>query len=207
MNIFILSPANCAGVRGRRLIEGRDTSLLAERLRAVGMPLGDVFSSLSGLYFRGKLTYARRFANPPDPTCPIVARGVLVITPSAGLSSADSPVTLGALEAFARVDVAADNETYRRPLVASARAVAEHIGSECGVVLLGSIATPKYVDVLHEVFGRQLKFPSDFVGRGDMSRGGLLLRRAASGRELVYVPVEGAVRHGTRPPRLQPPRT
>jgi hypothetical protein len=53
------------------------------------------------------------------------------------------------------------------------------------------------------VFGRRLVFPSTFVGRGDMSRGGLLLRHARDGRELEYEPVVGAVRHGKRPPKLE----
>ena len=78
------------------------------------------------------------------------------------------------------------------------------IGPDCDVVLLGSIASPKYVDVLPAIFGERLLFPIDFVGRGDMSRGGLLLRQAREGVELPYVPVPGAVRHGARPPKLPP---
>jgi hypothetical protein len=74
------------------------------------------------------------------------------------------------------------------------------------VVLLGSIASKKYVAVLGAVFGDRLLFPSDFVGRGDMSRGGLLLRAARAGAELAYEPVLGAQRHGKRPPRLAPVR-
>jgi hypothetical protein len=70
------------------------------------------------------------------------------------------------------------------------------------VVLLGSVATPKYVEALEAVFGHRLRFPLDFVGRGDMSRGGLLLRRAHDGVELVYAPVSGTMRHGRRPPKL-----
>ncbi len=70
------------------------------------------------------------------------------------------------------------------------------------VVLLGSIASDKYVDLLLDVFDDRLLFPVDFVGRGDMSRGGLLLRSARSGTELSYGPVRGAVRRGPRPPRL-----
>ena len=53
-----------------------------------------------------------------------------------------------------------------------------------------------------DVFGERLRFPAEFVGRGDMSRGGLLLRKAAEGAELAYVPVSGAVRRGARPPKL-----
>ena len=75
-----------------------------------------------------------------------------------------------------------------------------------GVTLLGSIASDKYVTALLEVFGERLTFPKVFVGRGDMSRGGLLLRSARYDVELEYVPVMGAVRHGPRPPRLAPLR-
>jgi hypothetical protein len=69
-------------------------------------------------------------------------------------------------------------------------------------VLLGSVASDKYVRPLTRVFGDHLLFPSDFIGRGDLSRGGLLLRAARDGRELVYQPVEGAQRHGPRAARL-----
>jgi len=85
----------------------------------------------------------------------------------------------------------------------SAKALRREIG-DCEVVLLGSIASPKYVDALLQIFGPRLLFPADFVGRGDMSRGGLLLRHAAANVELPYVPVAGAVRHGPRPPKLAP---
>ena len=74
------------------------------------------------------------------------------------------------------------------------------------MVLLGSIASAKYVDILLEVFGDRLLFPVEFVGRGDMSRGGLLLRSVRAGEQLTYVPVRGAVRHGPRPPKLPPIR-
>jgi predicted kinase len=76
------------------------------------------------------------------------------------------------------------------------------MGADCEVVLLGSVATPKYVEPLLEIFGERLMFPQEFVGRGDMSRGGLMLRCASEMRELTYVPVAGAVRHGARPPKL-----
>jgi hypothetical protein len=71
---------------------------------------------------------------------------------------------------------------------------------------LGSIATGKYVDLLLEVFDGRLLFPLEFVGRGDMSRGGLMLRCAADNIELEYAPVRGAIRHGSRPPKLTPRR-
>jgi hypothetical protein len=75
------------------------------------------------------------------------------------------------------------------------------------VVLLSSIASAKYVEVLRPLFGERLMFPAAFVGRGDMSRGGLLLRCVDAGTELEYTSVEGAVRRGRRPPRLSPRKT
>jgi hypothetical protein len=74
-------------------------------------------------------------------------------------------------------------------------------------VLLGSIASPKYVEPLLEIFGEQLVFPQEFVGRGDMSRGGLLLRCCSSGSQLDYAAVGTSVRHGKRPGKLKPVTT
>ena len=203
--IFLLSPANCGGNRARIVLSERATFELAGRLRGrQGAPIGEVFSFLSGLYFRGKLTYARAFATPPDPQSILCGSGVLVITPSAGLRSADTMVTRQAMLRFAAVDVDPADARYRRPLERSASSLAAEIGPECDVVLLGSIASPKYVDILLEYFGERLLFPLEFVGRGDMSRGGLMLRSAAAGQQLTYVPVAGAVRHGQRPPKLDP---
>ncbi len=203
--IFLLSPAHCGGNRARIVMSERATFDLAARLRTPGgAPIGEVFSFLSGLYFRGKLAYARAFAAPPDPESPISGCGAYVITPTAGLRSVDTVVTLDALRRFAKVDVDPADARYRRPLEQSARALATDLGPDCDVVLLGSIASPKYVDVLLAIFGERLVFPADFVGRGDMSRGGLLLRCVASGEPLTYVSVAGAVRHGQRPPKLDP---
>ena len=193
--VFLLSPANCGGERAGLLLGPRAQFDLARRLRAgEGATLGEVFSFCSSLYFRGKLTYAERFGVP------------LVITPNAGLRPPDERVTVTALRAAARVDIHAGNARYRRPLLASARAVAETLGPEASVTLLGSIASDKYVGTLLDVFGERLTFPVAFVGRGDMSRGGLLLRAVRAGAELEYAPVAGAVRHGSRPPRLAPVR-
>jgi hypothetical protein len=203
--IFLLSPANCNGRRAQQAMSPRATFALAEALRSAdGAPLGDFFTFISGLYFRGKLTYARRFARPPDPSNPLVGGGVHVITPNAGLRSPDTLVTHAAVRGFARGDIDIDNCQYRRPLEASARTLLAEIGPECDVVLLGSVASPKYVEVLTAIFGERLLFPTAFVGRGDMSRGGLLLRHARAGEELVYAPVAGATVHGVRPPKLPP---
>ncbi|MGE3518148.1 MAG: hypothetical protein AB7J63_04295 [Vicinamibacterales bacterium] len=199
--MFLLSPANCGGRRGSLLLGPSARFELARRLREpAGVPLGEVFSFVSGLYFRGKLTYARRFAAPDDGGA---TPRVLVITPTAGLQRPETSVTASILAEYASVDVSAENSAYRLPLETSARAL-DVVSRDRDVVLLGSIATPKYVEVLTGIFGARLQFPAAFVGRGDMSRGGLLLRHAAAGVELEYVAVAGAVRRGPRPPKLPP---
>ena len=203
--VFLLSPANCNGRRAKQALSPTAQFAVAAALRSPeGAPLGELFAFMSGLYFRGKLTYARRFARPVEPDNPIVGGGIHVITANAGLRSPDTLVTRAAVRAFARGDIDAGNSSYRRPLEASARALLAEIGPECDVVLLGSIASPKYVDILTGIFGSRLQFPIAFVGRGDMSRGGLLLRHASAGIELEYVPVLGASLHGARPPKLVP---
>jgi hypothetical protein len=199
--IFLLSPAHCGGQRAQLVMSERASFDLAQRVRVgAGAPLGEVFSFLSGLYFRGKLTYARAFAQPPDGRA-----GVFVITPTDGLRPADERVDVARLRRFATVDIEDDDPRYREPLDRDARRLARRIGAGGEVVLLGSIATGKYIDPLLAVLGERLRFPADFVGRGDMSRGGLLLRCARAGTELDYVGVRDVVRRGPRPPRLPPP--
>jgi len=205
--VFLLSPANLGGRRAAQALSPKATFALAAALRSAdGAPLGDLFTFVSGLYFRGKLAYARRFAQPPEPDNPIVGGGVHVITPNAGLRSPDTRVTHAAVRDFARGDIDVDNRRYRLPLQASARALLAEIGPDCDVVLLGSVASPKYVGILTTIFGARLLFPAEFVGRGDMSRGGLLLRHARAGDELAYIPIVGATLHGARPPKLPPLR-
>jgi hypothetical protein len=162
--------------------------------RPEGEPIGAVFSFLSGLYFRGKLTYARHFAQPG---------GIRVITSDRGLVAPELPVTLEDLRAMARGSIDAENAAYRMPLRRDAELLASELGPEGEVVLLGSIATGKYAEVLHAAFGERLKFPESFVGRGDMSRGGLLLRAVREDRELSYLRWAGAVLRGKRPARLE----
>ncbi len=203
--IFLLSPANLGGIRARQVMSGAAQFALAQQLRtSEGAMLGDVFSFVSGLYFRGKLAYARRFARPPEPSDPVSAGGVLVITPNAGLRAADVYVTLTSLRASAGEAIDLENVRYRQPLERSAQSLLDCVGPDCDVVLLGSIASGKYVEVLLPIFGERLVFPSSFVGRGDMSRGGLMLRCVEDGLELEYVPIAGAVRQGKRPPKLVP---
>ena len=198
--VLLLSPAYAGGQRARMIMSERAQFELAIRLRSENRPtLGEVFTFLSGLYFRGKLAYANVFAQPAPRTS-----GVLVITPNRGWIDARTPISLKNLRAFAEVDIEEDDPRYRRPLERDARQLARRLSPECDVVLLGSVATGKYVAVLHEILCERLRFPADFVGRGDMSRGGLMLRCAADRRELDYIPVKGAIRSGKRPPKLEP---
>lgn len=197
--IFLLSPANAAGVRGRLILGDSARSPLAQRLRTTGAPLGEIFSFISGLYFRGKLAYAGQYASPPSGV-----PGVLVITASRGLLPADIVITLPQLHELAAVPIDPRESRYRVPLERDARLLRDHIGVDCEVVLLGSIATPKYVEPLLEVFGQRLKFPAEFVGRGDMSRGGLMLRCVSTRAELHYVSLASGERHGPRPAKLVP---
>jgi len=177
-NTFVLSPARCNGPRAE---------LFGRKLEG-DAPIGEIFSWLSALYFRGKLAYARAFA--PQRT--------FVMAPGRGLLPPDTKITARDLRAMGEVDI--ESDAFVRPL----RRDAERLRAK-RVVLLGSIATGKYVDTLAAVFGERLMFPSTFVGRGDMSRGGLMLRAAKAGSELAYEPVLGAKRHGKRPPKLEKP--
>jgi hypothetical protein len=200
--VFLLSPAHCGGERAQLVFRKEARFELARRLRtAEGASLGEVFTFLSGLYFRGKLAYARAFARPPAGL-----PGVLVITPCQGLRAPEVPVGLPLLRRYGRVGIDADEPRYRRPLARDARTLLGRLAGadEWDVVLLGSVASRKYVEPLTEIFGARLVFPSAFVGRGDMSRGGLLLRSVVDGRELEYVPLLNATRHGPRPERLVP---
>jgi hypothetical protein len=204
--VFLLSPARLDGRRGQLLFQPASLFPIARELRTrEGCPIGDVFRFVSGLYFRGKLAYASAFARPPE-GAPWMGNGALVITQNRGLVPASTRICLEHLEAFASTDIRADEPAFRKPLVRDARLVAEAMGGEGDVVLLGSIAGPKYVDALVEALGDRLLFPGDFVGRGDMSRGGLLLRAVDARTELSYLPVKGAVRKGTRPAKLAPRR-
>jgi hypothetical protein len=202
-HIFLLSPANVRGLRAELLLRKNASSELAVRLRNGGAPLGELFTFMSGLYFRGKLAYARAFAAPP----PGIS-GAFVITAGAGLVPPETPVTLEWIRAVSAVDVDPHDGRYRGPLDRDAQMLLNAAGPDCDFVLLGSIATQKYTGPLGKVFGRQLVFPAEFTGRGDMSRGGLMVRCVNTGAPLTYIPVLDAPRHGSRPPKLAPlPRT
>jgi len=196
--VFLLSPARAGGPRYEMLLREQARFDVALKLREGTATVGEIYSFISGLYFRGKIAYADAFAAAPEGVPP-----ALVIVPGAGLVPPETVIAIEQLRAIADIRVDERNESYRDALLQAARLVDEYAGPTCLHVLLGSIASDKYTDPLLKVFGERLVFPVDFVGRGDMSRGGLMLRCARSGMELPYIPVQRAVRHGARPPRLE----
>src|SRR5207248_4487289 len=200
--IFLLSPAYAGGARDRMILRDQAQFPLARKLRGkTGAPIAHAFTFLSGQYFRGKIAYANAFARPARGTS-----GVLVITPTRGLIDARTRIRLDDLREFAEVDIHENDARYRMPIERDARHLAKKLSDESEVILLGSIATGKYVDELLANFGQRLRFPADFVGRGDMSRGGLMLRCVADRQELSYIPVAGAIVNGKRPPKFAPRR-
>lgn len=195
--IFLLSPANAGGLRAAMLFREGAAFDLAVRLRTTGAPIGEAFAFISELYFRGKLAYSQTFAAPP-PDIP----GAFVITSGMGLVPPETIVTIHHLRQSAGIPIDAADPRYREPLERGCRTLVELAGPDCEYVLLGSVATVKYLAPMVAVFGDRLLFPEEFIGRGDMSRGGLLLRAARSGVELTYKPLGNLTRHGPRPPRL-----
>jgi hypothetical protein len=175
------------------LLNDRAEFDLAVKLRSSGAPIGEIYTFISGLYFRGKVAYSAAFGG---------AESTLVITPGSGLLPPDTVVSCEELRRLASIDIHEDEPRFRAPLERDAQRLARSAGPESQFILLGSIATAKYMDPLLECLGERLIFPAEFVGRGDMSRGGLMLRSARSGVELEYIPARGAIRRGRRPPRL-----
>jgi len=184
--IFLLSPANCGGKRAGYLIRKTGASALAHRLRSgEGATIGEVFTFMSGLYFRGKMAYAAAFAAPRGG-----CEGIHVIVPGLGLRPPETTIDLARLRAIARVPVDPENHRYTRPLRRDAAELVRRLDPADTVVLLGSIATTKYLEPLRDILGPRLRVPEQFIGLGDMSRGALMLRCAQAGRELAYTTPE-----------------
>ena len=196
--IFLLSPANAGGKRYQMAVQPQASFDLAFRLRNEGAPIGEVFSFISGLYFRGKLAYSQAFCAPPEGI-----PGAFVIAASRGLIPTHRTVSIDDLVEIGSVPINVREPRFRVPFERDAKVLAERAGPNCDIVLLGSVATAKYVEPLLTIFGERLLFPTDFAGRGDMSRGGLMLRCVRAGVELDYVSVLTGKRHGPRPPKLR----
>jgi hypothetical protein len=189
--VFLLSPANLGGARAAQLLAPEARFETAVRYRsAEGVPIAEAFSFVSSLYFRGKIAYARRFAAGAED------EGILVIAPGVGLVPPDWRLTPERL-ARLRTPVDLASPEYCGPLSDHARQLRAALPEAGRVVLLGSVATGKYVDLLRPVFGDRLLFPRDFAGMGDMQRGALMLRAAREGKELEYVTLD-APRHRIR---------
>jgi hypothetical protein len=175
---------------------------LAVRLRTGAATMGEVYSFVSGLYFRGKVAYAEAFRATPEKL-----PHAMIIVPGTGLVPLETPVTAEQLTVMGSISIERDRDAFRAALLRDVRLLHQRASAECQFILLGSIATDKYTQPLLDVFDQRLLFPTDFVGRGDMSRGGLMLRSARAGVELTYAPVAGAIRRGSRPPKLPPLRS
>ena len=199
--VFLLSPARLDGRRSAMLVRPPANFELAARLHRGEATIGEVYSFISGLYFRGKVAYATAFGAASEG-----AASSLIIVPGTGLVPLETPVSVERVREFAGISIERDYDIYRAGLLRDARLLEQASGPACNFILLGSIASGKYTAPLLEVFGDRLMFPADFVGRGDMSRGGLMLRAAQAGVELEYKPVVGALLRGSRPPRLIPLR-
>jgi len=190
--IFLLSPANVSGLRARQLMSPRAGFEAARQYRtADGVPVCDAFAFMSALYFRGKIAYARRFAV-PSPR--VGGDGIFVIAPGFGLVSPDWRITEERMKTLRKTDVDVQVRGYARPLREHAALLAGTLEEGTEVVLLGSVATGKYIDILLPAFGERLRFPLAFAGLGDMSRGGLMLRAVRENRELEYTTLD-APRH------------
>jgi hypothetical protein len=186
--VMLLSPAKLNGKRGRLLFNPEAEFSVARELRSsAGAPLADVFSFVSGLYFRGKVGYAREFARTNNGL-----PAALVISAGGGLCTLDERVTLERLRGWAEVSIHEENPHFTAPLYRHAAALLDAHEPTTRFVLLGSVASNKYVVPLLEIFGEQLLYPSAFAGRGDMSRGALMLRAVRERRELEYEPVTRA---------------
>lgn len=190
--LFLLSPASLNGLRAKQLMSPRAKFDAALRYRtAEGVAIGDAFAFMSALYFRGKLAYAKHFAVPSEA---VGGAGIYVITSGYGLVPHDWPMNEERLKRMRKIDIDATSRSYTKPLREHALALASTLEPDARVVLLGSVATGKYVDVLLPILGERLRFPTAFAGLGDMARGGLMLRAVRTERELEYTTLD-APRH------------
>ena len=132
------SPAYAGGRRAQMLLVITPTFSLARRLQDSDLvSLGEVFTFLSGLYFRGKLAYANAFAQPD------LSR-VLVITPTRGARAEPQPASLCLICGNSRKSISKKAiPRYRRPLERDLRRLVRRLTPACEVVLLGSVATGK----------------------------------------------------------------
>jgi hypothetical protein len=187
--VYLLSPAFSGGRRAQMLLNAEAPFELARRLRTGGISLGEAFAFMSPLYFAGKLKYVSVFARQMGKI-----PGALIITPCRGLLAPEAVVNVEELREICGERIVAKNPKYRDPLERDLRALSEAIGTPWRVVLLGSIATKKYIPVLLETLGERLLVPREFVGMGNMQRGALMMRCSREKARLEYVGVREALK-------------
>jgi hypothetical protein len=191
--IFLLSPANTSGIRAKQFISPRASFEAALQYRTPeGVEIAKAFAFMSSLYFRSKIGYAQHFAKPAA----VDGCGVYVITPGFGLVPPDWRLTSERMKVMSRTPVDGREQNYRKPLERDALSLAATLEHDAEVILLGSVASGKYVDILWPIFETRLRFPAAFAGLGDMSRGGLMLRAVRANRELEYATLD-TPRHRT----------
>jgi hypothetical protein len=191
-SVFLLSPAHAGGVKAKLLVSEKSRFETALRFRSrEGLSIAEAYSFMSALYFRGKVAYSLRFGS-----------DYYVIVPGFGLVPLDWKMTPARFDRLKEVEVDPRCAEYTRSLQKTASRVAASIPADCRVVLLGSIATDKYVNVLAPIFKRHLHYPKLFSGRGDMSRGALMLQASRTGQELEYAPVLSKLSCTVRQPKL-----
>ena len=186
--IFLLSPASTEGLRAQQLTSPRARFGAAERYRSPeGVTIAEAFTFMSSLYFRGKIGYARHFAAPP-PELALGTQddGILVIAPGFGLVPPNWRITPEEMKKLRRTPVDLKSRAYCAPMKKHVEQLRD-LAPAAWVVLLGSVATGKYVDLLLPALGDRLLFPRDFAGAGDMKRGGMMLRAVREDQELAYV--------------------
>ena len=152
---------------------------------AEGVMIAEAFAFMSALYFRGKIAYSLHFGG---------AENTHVIAPGFGLVPPTWSITEPRMKIMRKTDVDMRDHIYVKTLRTTALELASRIDADAHVVLLGSVATGKYVDILLPIFGDRLRFPIAFAGLGDMSRGGLMVRAVRANRELEYTTLD-APRH------------
>lgn len=154
---------------------------------AEGVRIDQAMAFMSALYFRGKIAYAERFAQ-PGPA--MEGSGIFIITPGYGLVPPDWRIDAERIKKLRKTPIDIRSRRYKKPLLEDAKTLADQLSSSALVILLGSVATGKYVDLLWPLFADRLRFPRRFAGIGDMSRGAMMLRAARSGEELEYVTLD-----------------
>ncbi len=151
--IFLLSPANARESEGQRLLHSTAPSELAVRLRQSGVRLGDVYQHISSLYFRGKLSTHQVSAIPLSRL-----RACRYIT-GTGLMLPETLIRFDEFRQLSAISIDASNERYRQSLIADLMRLREMAGVHVDIILLGSIATSKYVDPIANVFGERVLVP------------------------------------------------